>query len=219
MSNNFDNTICSRTSVERYLLNKMTPDEETLFQNHLDTCNDCRDYLDIIRNVAGICKDEMPDMAVNIPKIPKSKVITPIKKLSAAIHLPVSMRWVMLAACLIPVCVIIFNRFFREPGIPHSTHIMHQNRATVEYADSISLFFPIQPICTVHPAREEIVFRWNIESDYRIQLESDGKTVVTITGTGMTCKIDSLQIILYEQLDWTLVLQGKELKGRLYIQK
>jgi len=108
---------------------------------------------------------------------------------------------------------------------------MHQNRAHVEYADTLSLteengnkldnvylLFPEQPVCTVNPAKEEIVFRWNMESDYRLQMESDGKSVITITGTGMTCKIDSSQVIHYEQLDWTLVLKGKEMKGRLYIQ-
>jgi len=105
MSNNFNNTICSRTSVERYLLNKMTPDEETLFQNHLDSCNDCTDYLNIIRNVAGIGKDELPYIEVKATKTPEFEVLTPKKNFSAALHLSVTMRLIMLAACLIPVCI------------------------------------------------------------------------------------------------------------------
>lgn len=47
------NNICSRSEVERYLLNKMSADEETLFQQHLTTCQECNAYLQTLRNLAG----------------------------------------------------------------------------------------------------------------------------------------------------------------------
>ena len=229
MNNYFDNTVCSRTSVERYLLNRMTAGEETLFQEHLCTCNTCRDYLNALRNVAGIIHEESPETSVLTLK--KPAVATRKKKPATVFPLSVNMRRIMLAACLIPACAIILYRFLHEPGIPHDTQIMLQNKASVEYADTLSLtegtvieldtlylLFPAQPVSTVNPAREEIIFRWNRESDYQLRLEANGKTVVTIDSTGMACTIDSSLAVRYEQLDWTLILEGKELKGRLYIQ-
>ena len=218
MNNYLDNSICSRTSVERYLLNRMTTGEETLFQEHLHACDACRDYLCAIRNVAGIIYDESPEPEAIIRKMPEPEVATRKKMRTPVLSMTVTMRRIMLAACLIPVCVIMLYRFLREPGTPHDTHIMYQNKASVEYADTLLLFFPTQPDCIVNPAKEEIVFRWNRESDYRLRLEADGMTVATIDSTGMDCRIDSSLAVRYEQLDWTLILAGKELKGRLFIQ-
>ncbi|MDR3268028.1 MAG: zf-HC2 domain-containing protein, partial [Tannerella sp.] len=49
---NKNDTLCSRVGVERYLLNRMSPEEETLFQKHLHTCRACNAYLSAARNLA-----------------------------------------------------------------------------------------------------------------------------------------------------------------------
>ena len=216
MNKYVDNTVCSRASVERYLLNRMTTDEETLFQEHLLVCDTCKGYLNILRNVAGISNDELTESEAIIREMPKPESMNEKKKRTTA--LSVNMRWVLLAACLIPICLIMLYQFLREQGVPHDTHIMRQNKASVEYADTLTLFFPAQPDCIVNPSKAEIVFRWNRESDYRLLLETAGKTVATIDSVGISYTVDTSLALRYEQLDWTLVVAGKELKGRLYIQ-
>jgi len=243
MNNYFDNTICSRTSVERYLLNNMMTDEETLFQEHLHTCNSCRVYLNTLRNLAGVSSDEMQElsgMSGEISEPAEIKRQEPTsknreKKKSPVISLSTKMRWFLAAACLIPACGIFLYKFLREPGIPHTTQIMHQNKASVDYADTsissfsleevtvtgldtLRLLSPPQPVYTVNPAKEEIIFRWNRESDFRLQLNVDGKPVAEIDSTGISCTIDSSLATRHEHLDWILTIEGKELKGRIYIQ-
>ena len=235
MNNNFDHTFCSRTSVERYLLNRMSTDEETLFQEHLYTCDACRVYLSSLRNLAGMSNDEATNPAIMTVKMPKPAAETREKKQTKVFPLSVTMRWMLAAACLIPVGGILLYSFLREPGIAHNTQIMHQNRASVEYADtsgsnlslsgdtiivhdSLYLFSPDQPSCIIDPTEEEIVFRWNRESGYQLLLEVDGKTIANIDSVGTACTVDSALAIKYEHLDWTLTIEGKELKGKLYIQ-
>ena len=269
MNNYFDNTNCSRTSVESYLLNNMTTDEETLFQEHLLACSSCREYLNTLRNLAGVSSNEMQEPEGTNWEIPESTVMSikpagmsgklqepavmsikpadmsgklqePVaqnrkKKKTPVISLSTKMRWFLAAACLIPVCGIFLYKFLREPGIPHTTQIMHQNKASVDYAetpvstfsldevtvigfDTLRLLSPPQPVYTVNPAEEEITFRWNRESDFRLRLEADGKTIAEIDSIGMSCTIDSSLATRHEHLDWTLTIEGKELKGTLHIQ-
>jgi len=206
---NKDDTICSRTSVERYLLNKMTTDEETEFQKHLCICSKCSEQLNVIRNLSLFISDELP----------VSESIFVQKKVAPIFSLSSNMRWIMLAACLLPLFGIILHKSLHQSGTPHDTHIMHENKATVEYADtSWELLSPSIPLCTVNPAEEEIVFRWNKEGAFHLQLVADGKTVAEIDSTGTDCTIDSFLAVRYKYLDWTLTIEGKELKGRLFIQ-
>jgi len=231
MNNYFDNTICSRTSVERYLLNRMTTDEETLFQEHLPTCNSCSGYLKVLRNVAGIDSDESLHAEDTPQEMLKPPVVTHEKKQARILPLSVTWRRIILAACLIPICLITLYCFLHEPGIAHDPHINHQHKASVDYTDTFTLtegtvnsmdtlylLFPTQPVCTVNPTKEDIIFRWNRECDYQLRLETDGKTVATIDSMGMTITIDSSLVVKYNQLEWTLILGGKKLKGTLNIQ-
>ena len=206
MNKYVDNTICSHTSVERYLLNRMTTGEETVFQEHLHTCNTCKVYLDTLRNLSMILNEESPER-------------TGIKQ-APTFSLSATMRWLMVAACLLPLFGIMLYRLLHEPGTPHNTQITHQNKASIAYVDTTwVLFSPIHPVSIVNPAEEEIVFRWDRESAYCLQLEADGQTVAVIDSTGTACTIDPLLAVRYEQFDWTLTIGGKELKGRLFIQK
>jgi len=206
---NKDDTICSHTSVERYLLNKMTTDEETEFQKHLFICSKCSEQLNVIRDLSVFISDELPVSAgKNVQK-----------KAASILSLSTNMRWIMLAACLLPLFGIILHKSLHQSGTPHDTHMMHQNKASVEYADtSWELLSPSIPLCTVNPNEDEIVFRWNREGAFHLQLEADGKTVAEIDSTGTDCTIDPFLAVHYKYLDWTLTIEGKELKGRLFIQ-
>jgi len=201
---NIENTTCYRTSVERYLLNRMTAGEETAFQQHLCTCHTCRDRLNAIRNLSMIVGEEWPAIRK--------------KKLAPTISMSTNMRWALVAACLLPVFGIFLHKTLHRQGIPHETRIMIQNRADVEYVDTYwELISPAVPVSTVDPVAEEIVFRWNRESAYRLLLEADGRTIADIDSTGTAYTIDPALASRYEQLDWTLTIAGKEQKGRLFI--
>ena len=225
MNNNFDHTICSLTSVERYLLNKMSTDEETLFQEHLHTCSACGAYLSSIRNLAGIKNEK--SLSPTAMRLKKRQV--------PLIFLSTNLLRVMAAACLLPVCVILLYKYLREPGIPSDTQIIYQNKASVAYVDTscfsrslsdkqanrldtLFLLSPTQPVSIVYPAEEEIVFRWHGESSFQLKLEANGKIVAYIDSVGTNCTIDSSLAACHEYLDWTLAIEGKKRKGRLYIQ-
>ena len=208
---NKNNTNCSRTSVERYLLNKMTSSEETAFQEHLHTCSACKAYLDAIRNVAMLVSDE------SLPTLyPTPHTLHPVYSIKKILHSP----FFSIAACLLLICGTgIYLLIRNSEGVPHETHIMHRDRASTAYADTTwTLLSPAQPVDIVNPAEEPVVFRWDRESAFRLQLEAGGKTVADITGTGTTCTFDSALVTRYEQLEWTLSIVGNKRKGRLIIQ-
>jgi len=211
---NKDNTNCSRTSVERYLLNKMTFDEETAFQKHLHTCDACKACLDAIRNVALLVSDEPLPIASAERK--ENRRHSPIFNLQLSSF---NYRFVSAAACvLLMIGAGTYLWMRNSEGMPHDTHIMHQHRAAVEYADTAwTLLSPESPVSVVNPHEEPVVFRWDRESAFRLQLEADGKTVVDIDSTGTSCTLDTGVIAHYEQLDWTLTIAEKQHKGRLII--
>jgi hypothetical protein len=204
---NKNDTICSRAGVERYLLNRMSPEEETLFQEHLRTCRACNAYLSAARSLAGLVSEE-PLQQLTAPRKPAS-----------AFTVPLLLRWVSVAACLLLVGGLTFYLSRRPVGEPHDTYMQQQNRASVEYADtSWVLLSPEQLISTIHPATDEpIVFRWNKESAYQIRLESEGQPVLAVDSFGVAYTLPA-QAALYESLDWTLTIEGKALKGRIFIQ-
>ena len=208
---NKDNTNCSRTPVERYLLNKMTPGEETAFQEHLRTCSACKAYLDTIRNVALFVSDEpLPTL------YPTPHTLHPVYSIKKIFHSP----FFSIAACLLLVCGTGIYLLMHNPaGTPHDTHIMRQNRDSTAYVDTTwTLLSPAQPVGIVNPANEPVVFRWDREGSFRLQLETGGKIVADIDGTGTACTLDSALAARYEQLNWTLTIAGKEHKGKLIIQ-
>jgi len=49
---------CSQEQIERYLLNKMLPGEETLFQIHMGSCSTCRARINTLRRLSYLVADE-----------------------------------------------------------------------------------------------------------------------------------------------------------------
>lgn len=94
-----DREICSRSAVERYALNMMDRQQECLFQEHLDSCAECREYLSRIRVVSEIVREQ------------EAAAKRPLRHLYA---------WTAVAACIATVVVLSFY-FQQSNGAPETT--------------------------------------------------------------------------------------------------
>ena len=58
---------CTYTTAQvgRYMMNKMSPEEETLFQEHLISCPTCRRKLQEMRNLAAALSANHPNSLAN----------------------------------------------------------------------------------------------------------------------------------------------------------
>ncbi|MDR0845297.1 MAG: DUF3379 domain-containing protein [Tannerella sp.] len=105
----------SRSEAERYLLNRMSPDEETAFQTHLEACETCRACLKELRNLSIILIEKEETTAVR-------------RQLSP---------WMAAAACILLVVGFSFfwgnyNTRTGQSGEPHDVFINQQQRATID---------------------------------------------------------------------------------------
>jgi hypothetical protein len=196
---------CPRMLVERYLLNQMLPEEEAAFQEHLEACEVCRSYLQEVRSLSRLVIEEEKE----VPVI-RRRLFT----------------WLLAAAgilLLVGIPVFWGNYAARDTdpiagqgGELHDLLINHQHRAAVDYAP-VELLFPKQPACEVNLAREALVFKWSREAAFRLRLASEGKPVFEADSVGDSCAPDAGKLAAYKQVDWTLAIEGKEMKGIIYI--
>lgn len=98
---------CKYTSkdIGRYLLDQMTPEEETEFQFHLSECGKCPAELQAIRNLAETLKNEETGMTQ-----PAGKKTLPLKR---NIHL----HRYLIAASVILLCGLGIA-FYGQPDKP-----------------------------------------------------------------------------------------------------
>jgi anti-sigma factor RsiW len=136
-----NDTICSRSEVERYLLNRMSPGEETQFQQHLAHCEACLTYLNSLRALSLFVGEGLPQRLV------QKKLQSSYKQRRYWLYrLPV-------AACILLALGIFFFRSgesLPEDGLPHEVSIQFQHRASMETDSTATCFTPDSCINKTH---------------------------------------------------------------------
>lgn len=244
---------CSRVEVERYLLNKMSFDDETLFQEHLVTCRECRLYLQAIRNLSGFAGEG--DLQ-NITSPEKKKDLKTGKRIY---------YWVSVAAGILLVFGLSFYFLNRQPqddanrlagtGVPadtlvtpqeivlpdqiaeespssqhqpaekepetetlHDLSITHQHRAATGEADvPLELVFPREAISSYTLGEGTLTFKWNKESAYQLTIKSGDDTLIDVKGKDKQYTVDTEKIASRKSVDWILILDGEERRGRIFL--
>jgi hypothetical protein len=189
---------CSQRRAGRYLLNRMTEAEETLFQQHLEDCEACRSYVDSVRRLSGLVAGELPAYA-GTSAIRKPARLWTFASIAASILLAVGFS------------VYVFSD---GGGADHRTSVNHRTLGDREEMDA-ELIFPGQPADTLR-AGELPAFRWNREAAYELVLRSGSQTLLKAKGNGRAYTPDAGSIKGYRALDWVLTLDGKPFNGTLY---
>ena len=202
---------CSQVRAERYLLNRMSHEEETLFQIHLETCQACRSYIDSIRNLSNlILDDESVSPEISIRKTPEKG-----KKIKL-------WSFISIAACILVVIGFsysVFNNWDGRSGIStHTVYLDHQTKGD-KAEMNIEMIFPQKEAVLLNTGTP-LIFRWDMETNYRLVVLQGNQTLVENKGYGDHFSMPS--VIKLEDptvLDWVLTVDNKELKGKIYINK
>ena len=199
---------CSRFQTERYLLNQMTQDEETLFQEHVETCKTCKSYLNSIRKLSCVVAEEelayVGSAAHNsFGRVQKIKL------------------WsiVSMAACISLVAgfsLYMYNS--REHGYRTSTHevFINQQSKGDKAVIAVEMVFPDKEVVTLN-FKTPLVFEWNREVAYKLTILNENNTVLEMEGFGNLCEPEFTKIEGYAVLDWVICIEEHEFKGRIYI--
>lgn len=198
-----DSSPCSQSRAEKYLLNKMPACEETLFQQHLETCKGCRAYVDSVRRLSIFIADE--ELAcVSMPLAPK-----PAKEIRL-------WSFASIAACLLLIGGLSVY-VFQDGGYGLSHHRTSVNRQSLGDKEEmeVAVTFPGKDVVTVR-AGAPLVFRWNKEANYHLILRHEKQIVVEAKGKGMNYTTSAGKIKGFRSLEWVLHLDGKQFNGKLY---
>ena len=205
---NIRNKPCSRTDAERYLLNQMTGDEETLFQEHLGTCETCRSCLEQIRSLSQIfLKDDdrqHPFFKLRRSKKPSARYLG--YRAAAAV--------ILLAGGL---AVFLSRRNAGQDGA-HHLQIEYRHKATVEYADTtLEWLSPPYPLCTLNVRSAPLLFRWNRITAYRLRITSGDRTVIAVDSIGDCYTPDPAAVEACDSMLWTLETEELTRTGKIVI--
>ncbi|MDR0431591.1 MAG: hypothetical protein LBH58_14115 [Tannerellaceae bacterium] len=179
----------------------MSPEEETLFQQHLEKCNQCRAYIDSIRRLSCLIADEelAYTQAPPVRKPEKRKM----------------MLWsfVSIAACILLIGGIFIN--VSNNGV--SDHKTSVNRRVMANKEEIELrmIFPGKEVETIRKG-DVLVFKWSREANYKLVVRNGRQIVIEARGESNHYTPNAGRIKGFHVLNWTLILDGKEFKGKIY---
>jgi hypothetical protein len=206
---NFENNshnFCSPLQTERYLLNRMTEEEETLFQQHLDTCETCRSYLKRVRDLSQAFRED------DRPQTTLSR-LRPLKRPPVRYFFRAAAAGVLLVVGL----SVFLSRRGQEYDGAHDLQIEHQHRAAVDYADALEVSSPAQPVCTLDVRTTPLIFRWNRVTDYRLRITSGNRLVFTLDSVGDRYAPEPAAIAPYDSLEWTLEADETIIRGKIVV--
>jgi hypothetical protein len=199
------NNSCSRADAERYLLNRMTNDEETSFQQHLETCEACRSCLRQVRSLSqAFLADNDRQTAVFR--------LRPFKRPPVRYLFRAAAAGILLAGGL----SVFLSRRNAGNGDAYDLQIEHQHRATVAYADtSFQLLSPPYPVCTLDVRTTPLLFWWNRETAYLLRITSGGRTAVAVDSVGDRYMPEPVAVVAYDSLEWMLEADGQVITGKI----
>jgi len=203
-----DSKYCSKINTEKYLLNKMSSEEETIFQMHLEECIGCRTYLNLIRNLSCVIAEEELVYA----KISGAKTKIKVKTVPLWSFFSIAASIII----IIGITFTIFNK--RESQFGITTHDTYIN--TIYKADKSTtveeMLFPDKEEITLNSSKP-LEFRWKRETNYELKVFEGRKTVLDVTGFG-----DHFFPLIVEKdksfmLDWLIKIDNDEFRGVIYI--
>ncbi|GHT29813.1 hypothetical protein AGMMS49574_07610 [Bacteroidia bacterium] len=188
------------------MLNKMSPGEETSFQEHLETCKACRTYVNSIRRLSCLIADE--ELAYTTTPTVKRQVGRKKK-----IRL---WSFVSIAACIVLIAGV--SLYVSNNGTPsHKTYINRQSKADRAEME-LEMVFPDKAEIKL-PAGRPVEFKWNREVEYKLVVRYGKRMIVEAEGNGSSYRMEAAWTEGLPALEWTLSAGGKELKGIIYIIK
>jgi len=199
---------CSQAQAGKYLLNKMTPDEETLFQSHLEACKTCQAYVNTVRRLSCLISDEEPAY-LQTAAATKQQNAQKIRLWSIA----------SIAASVLVILGIsyaVFTNRESESGVlAHETFI--EQRTTADRMEiAVEMLFPDKEIVTMDADRP-LVFKWNKETDYKLVVKHDNQLVLETEGFGELYELATKSMEGFTELDWVLTAEGQDFKGTIHI--
>ena len=110
----------------------------------------------------------------------------------------------------------------KDTAVNRPLQIEHSHKAagTLTSAETaVTLIFPKENISSVNISTETpyVVFTWSADAAFELVLKSDDKIVFEAKGQDTRCRISTALLKPYTQLDWQLILNSIERKGKLYL--
>lgn len=197
-------TICSKQQVERYLLNQLSEEEETLFQQHLTHCEMCRSYITEIRALASIVGEK---------EFYQHK--------ESGRSLSVWMRrylkyGVSVAACLVILIGLSVYRHLKpsDKDILYPTNIEYQMRASGGNA-GVKLIFPDRD--SIHiDSNKPIVFKWDSSASFHLKVNFKDSTLFEMKGNGSEYSLPITTFTPYPYIHWTLTVNEQSYSGQIH---
>ncbi|MDR1919943.1 MAG: zf-HC2 domain-containing protein [Tannerellaceae bacterium] len=201
---------CSRIQTERYLLNRLSAEEETRFQEHLETCQDCRRYVDSVRTLSALMGGDELHYATHQRAEPR--------KTARLLSL---WPYISVAASVLLLVGISFYWVYRtdEYGTTsHETSINELSKGDLEEAP-FQLLFPDKDTLSISTVKAPLIFKWNKAVDYRLILRAGNQTLVEVESSGDSYTLEVEKLGNWPAIDWVLYVENKEWNGRIYLTK
>jgi hypothetical protein len=197
---------CSQSRAGRYLLNRMTASDETLFQQHLEACEACRSHVDSVRRLARLVADEEAAPAANARRTPPAR-----QAAGARLRL---WAFASIAASILLAGGLYIYLFSGEYGEWRHAASVNSPVLGDRMVMDVKMVFPDRRTVTLGPA-DTLVFRWNREAHYELALRSGRHTVLSAKGEGRSCT-PAAGIAAFRTVEWALMLDGKLFSGTVY---
>lgn len=192
--------ICGKKQVESYLLNQMTEEEETLFQEHLAQCESCCKYLTEIRTLASIVREE--DLYMETPFVKR--------KTNQGLG-----YWSSVAACIL-FLIGLSTFWYKKQQVEdmlYPTSIEYKNRASSDKAD-IQLLFPTQDTTNIK-RNQPVVFKWDTLCSFHLKIRYKETTLLDIEGKGTEYTLPTATFTSYPHIYWILTVGEQSHSGQI----
>ena len=211
MTKRDNNMVCSPLQAERYLLNRMTTNEEDMFQQHLEHCGGCRDYLAQVRMLSAIIGGEDSTALAE-------------EESETALRRRLKMPAVLTMAAALAL-LVVFSLYWVADEYPgnrltsHIPFIREMSRANGGEA-GLKVLFPDRDTVTFVISEKPLILKWNMTVNYKLILRSDGKTILQVKGVGDYYSLDREELLRYRRIDWTLDVGGfARKKGHIILEE
>jgi hypothetical protein len=182
----------------------MSSDEETAFQEHLETCKVCRAYVNTIRRLSCLVADEelayTGEFAGRIPAAGKKIRLRTLASIAAGIMLVAG------------ISLYVGNR-----DKPDETYINTRSKADKAEMRT-EMLFPDKETTRLF-ADQPAIFLWNQEVEYRLVIRYGDKIIVEAEGYGKYYIPDAKLLTGLTEFEWQLNAGDREFKGIIYLIK
>jgi hypothetical protein len=199
MKKKHNNMVCSPLQAERYLLNRMTANEEDRFQQHLEHCSICREYLKRVRTLSALIGDEDSS---SLEEAESGPALRRRLRTSSAIAIAAS-----LALLLVFSLYWVAGEYPANGLTSHIPFIREMSRANGGNV-GLQVLFPDRDTVTFIISEKPLVLKWNMAAGYKLTLRSGGKKILQAKGFSDHYSFDREDLLRYRRIDWTLDVGG-----------